>query len=85
MDLFFLISWQVFDPIHRKLVLDTPYRPEVILHSSSIDFLVFLQANPDVEIYPHREECRGEYTTYWFLLLVIYKGLLMVCNQSREV
>ncbi len=28
-DLFFLIAWQIFDPIHRKIVYDIPYRPEV--------------------------------------------------------
>lgn len=36
-----------------------------------------LQANPDLEIHPYREECKGEYTFYWFLLLVVYKGLLI--------
>ncbi len=30
-DLIFLISWQIFDPIRRKLVYDTPYRLKVFI------------------------------------------------------
>jgi hypothetical protein len=29
-DLFFLIAWQIFDPIRQKFVYDIPYRPKVL-------------------------------------------------------
>lgn len=59
--------------------LSTRGNSSIILHRS----IPSIQANPDVEIHPHREECRGEYTTYWFLLLVVYKGLLMVGKRKK--
>ncbi|CAF0950331.1 unnamed protein product [Rotaria sp. Silwood1] len=61
-DLFFLIAWQIFDPIHRQIVYDIPYLPKY---------------NQDIEILPYREECKGHHTTFWFLVLISYKGLLM--------
>ncbi|CAF3998606.1 unnamed protein product [Rotaria sordida] len=61
-DLFFLIAWQIFDPIHRQIVYDIPYRPKY---------------NQEIEILPYREECKGHHTTFWFLILICYKGLLM--------
>ncbi|CAF2140411.1 unnamed protein product [Rotaria magnacalcarata] len=61
-DSLILIAWQLFDPIHRQIVYDAPHRPKY---------------NQDIEIIPYREECRGHHTTFWFLVLIFYKGLLM--------
>jgi len=61
-DFIFLISWQLFDPIHRQLVYDVPHR---------------LKNNPDIEILPYREECRSQRMSLWFVILILYKGLLM--------
>ena len=35
-DLIFLIAWQIFDPIHRKLIHDVSYRLEVLRRSRAI-------------------------------------------------
>ncbi|CAF4975919.1 unnamed protein product, partial [Rotaria socialis] len=61
-DSLILIAWQLFDPIHRQIVYDAPHRPK---------------HNQDIEIIPYREECKGHHTTFWFLVLIFYKGLLM--------
>ncbi|CAF1412255.1 unnamed protein product [Adineta steineri] len=61
-DLFYLIAWQIFDPIQRKYIYDTPYRPKY---------------NQDIQINPYYEVCQGEYTAAWLLILILYKGLLM--------
>ncbi|CAF0899544.1 unnamed protein product [Adineta steineri] len=61
-DLIFLISWQIFDPIHQKRVYDTPSR---------------LKDNHDIEIIPYREECKSKNMSLWVVILIIYKGLLM--------
>ncbi|UJR08742.1 hypothetical protein I4U23_012999 [Adineta vaga] len=61
-DLFFLISWQIFDPIRRKVIYDDPYPHE---------------HDEDIQIHPYYEVCKGEFTSFWLLLLILYKGLLM--------
>ncbi|CAF1053311.1 unnamed protein product [Adineta ricciae] len=61
-DLFFLIFWQIFDPIHRKIMHDDPYTHEL---------------NEDIQIQPYYEVCKGEFTSIWLLILILYKGLLM--------
>jgi hypothetical protein len=40
--------------------------------------------NPDVDIIPYREECRSEHMTLWFVVLILYKGLLMV-NRIESI
>ena len=82
-DLVFLVSWQIFDPIHRRLVYDVPYRFEVKKNiCSMIDlfqrFSFYFQFNQDIEILPYREECKSRHMSLWFVVLTIYKGLLMV-------
>ena len=62
-DLVFLIAWQLFDPIHRQTMHSTAYR---------------LPSNPDVEISPYREECSSRHMSLWLVVLILYKGLLMV-------
>ncbi|CAF0860392.1 unnamed protein product [Adineta ricciae] len=61
-DLTFLISWQVFDPIHQQLIYNLPIRSK---------------SNPDIDIIPYREACRSKNMSLWFVILIIYKGLLM--------
>ncbi|UJR37456.1 hypothetical protein I4U23_030159 [Adineta vaga] len=61
-DLIFLISWQIFDPIHQQLIYNPPIRSK---------------NNPDIDIIPYREECKSRNMSLWFVILIIYKGLLM--------
>ncbi len=38
----------------------------------------FFQYNQDVQIIPYREECKSKNMSLWIVLLILYKGLLMV-------
>lgn len=85
-DLIFLISWQIFDPIHRVLVYDVPYRLKVCLILKKIlRFLFLFKYNQDIEIIPYREECKSKNMSLWIVVLILYKGLLIVRkNFSRQ-
>ncbi|CAF1417069.1 unnamed protein product [Didymodactylos carnosus] len=62
-DILLLIVWQILDPLHRELIYETPYR---------------LKFKQDIEIVPYREDCRSFNLPLWFVLVVLYKGLLMI-------
>ncbi|CAF3928470.1 unnamed protein product, partial [Rotaria sordida] len=47
------------------------------VHSIFTNINLTKKYNQEIEILPYREECKGHHTTFWFLILICYKGLLM--------
>ena len=50
--------------------------------SNTLAFVLTVKHNHDIEIVPYREECQSQNMSLWFVILILYKGLLMVSRAS---
>ncbi|CAH0385419.1 unnamed protein product [Bemisia tabaci] len=63
-DLFFLIPWQIYDPLARSLIVFPLEKP--------------LSTDDDIRIRPELEHCESENHMLWLGLMGTYKGLVLV-------